>query len=386
MNKDGTMNYNFDHVVDRTNSLSMKWEKYQGKDILPMWVADMDFKAPPQILKALEQVISHGVLGYATAQKSLSEIVCRRLRRLYDWPVAPESILWTPGVVSALHGVCRSSGRKGEKIVITTPIYPPFLAVCRLSGREQVTIPMKEIRKRSCLDFQKIEQAFQEGATLFLLCSPYNPCATLFTREELLELTDLCDRYQVILCSDEIHSDFVLDPENVHIPSASVSRKAGARTITLMAPSKTFNIPGLGCSFAVIENPGLRAGFQAATQGIVPDVNIMGLAAARAAYQECDDWLDQLIPYLRKNRDLVMDRVGRMKGCRINPIQSTYLAWIDVRETGLKDPVSFFEEGGVGLSDGKFFGQQGFVRLNFGCPRSTLEQGLSRMERALKTI
>ncbi|WP_022666760.1 MalY/PatB family protein [Desulfospira joergensenii] len=380
------MNYNFDEIIDRNNTHSMKWGKYQDRDILPMWVADMDFKAPPPVLKALEQVISHGILGYTHVPDTLSGIVTKRLMRLYGWQVEPESILWTPGVVSALNGACRAFGTRQERIVTTTPIYPPFLSVSDSCGKDLVTLPMTEIQNRSTLDFPGLERTFQEGAALFLFCSPYNPCSTLFTREEILELTELCTQYKVILCSDEIHSDFVLDPENVHIPTASVSPEAGARTVTLMAPSKTFNIPGLGCSFVVIEDPILRDRFRSALKGLVPDVNLMGFAAARAAYEECDDWLEQLIAYLRGNRDMVMERVGQMPGCRINPVKATYLAWIDVRDTGLDDPVKFFEDNGVGLSDGKFFGKEGFVRLNFGCPRSTLVEGLNRMERALKTI
>jgi cystathionine beta-lyase len=186
------------------------------------------------------------------------------------------------------------------------------------------------------------------------------------------------------LCSDEIHSDFVLDPENRHIPTATVSAAAARRTITLMAPSKTYNIPGLGCAFAVISNPDLRARFKAACKGIVPTVNQMGFAAAKAAYGDCDDWLKQLIVYLAENRNQVMEQVTALPGCRLDPIPATYLAWIDVRETGLTDPVRFFEKNGVGLSDGTFFGSPGFVRLNFGCPAAILKNGLDRMAQALK--
>lgn len=374
----------FDDVPDRTGTHSMKWEKYEGTDILPMWVADMDFKAPPQVLQALTRTIAHGVLGYTNVPDRLNRVVTARLKALYDWEVNPEWLVWTPGVVSGLNATCRAVGTSDQVIVTTTPIYPPFLSVSHHSGKELITLPMILDQDRATLDFAGLEKAFARSAALFLFCSPYNPCGTLFNREELERLVALCDRYGVSICSDEIHSDFVLDEANRHIPTATISSAAAKMTVTLMAPSKTYNIPGLGCSFAVIPDPLLREQYRDACRGIMPDVNLMGYAAARAAYEECDDWLAGLITYLRENRDTVLARVNAMPGCRVLPIHATYLAWIDIRETGLEDPVAFFEQAGVGLSDGKFFGRKGFVRLNFGCPASTLTKGLDRMETALK--
>ena len=379
------MNPLFDTVIDRTNTHSMKWEKYEGTDILPMWVADMDFKAPPAVLSALQKIIAHGVLGYTLVPHEMDQIVASRLRSLYSWEVETDWLVWVPGVVSGLNAVCRAFGSQDQPIVTTTPIYPPFLSVSEHCGKPLHTLPMVTEAERSTLDFVRLEQMFQKTKpAVFLFCSPYNPCGTLFTAEELDRLADLCEEYDVILCSDEIHSDFVLDQSNRHIPSATVSLHAAARTITLMAPSKTYNIPGLGCSFAVISDPDLRHRFEAACKGTLPSVNLMGLAAAKAAYASCDDWLAQLIAYLRQNRDTVMEKISQMPGCRLDPIQATFLAWIDITETGLTDPVGFFEQAGVGLSDGRFFGAPGFVRLNFGCPAVILEKGLHRMETALK--
>lgn len=378
------MNPFFDTIVDRTGTHSMKWEKYEGTDILPMWVADMDFKAPPPVLAALKQVIDHGVLGYTRAPGSLNQIVVKRLKALYQWDIEPDWLVWIPGVVSGLNVVCRAFGNKDQTIVTTTPIYPPFLSVSDHCGKPLTTLPMIRKSGRTTLDFEALENAFSKHPGVFLFCSPYNPCGTLFTEAELRQLADLCETYDVLLCSDEIHSDFVLDPENRHIPTATVSETAARRTITLMAPSKTYNIPGLGCAFAVIPNPDLRARFTAGCKGIVPTVNLMGFAAATAAYTACDDWLKQLIVYLAENRNQVMKQINALPGCRLDFIAATYLAWIDVRETGLSDPVRFFEQGGVGLSDGSFFGSPGFVRLNFGCPAAVLEKGLDRMALALK--
>jgi len=364
----------------------MKWEKYKGQDIIPMWVADMDFKAPPALLDTLQQSIEHGILGYTVIPDKLNEILIAKLDDLYDWKVEEEWIMWVPGVVCALNIACSTFGRPQDKIVTTTPIYPPILSAPGNCGKKLVSVPMIEINQRATLDFDALEKELKNNTGLFILCSPYNPCGTVFTKEEINRIVEICAANDVVICSDEIHSDFVLDKDKRHIPTASVSQTAKKQTITLMAPSKTYNIPGLGCSFAVIPDEHLRNRFKANLKGVIPDVNLLGLFAAKAAYKECDEWLSQLITYLKKNRDMVQDRVNKMPGCKLNPIESTYLSWIDVRETGLEDPVLFFEQAGTGLSDGSFFGQKGFVRLNFGCPESVLEKGLKRMETALKKL
>ena len=381
------MKYNFDEIIDRTDTSSMKWEKYKDRDIIPMWVADMDFKAPPPILDTIKQSIEHGILGYTLIPDKLNEIIINNLYKLYGWEIETEWIIWTPGVVSALNVACAVCGNLHDKIVTTIPVYPPFFTAPTNSGKLLSTVPMIDINQRYTLDFTALEQEFKNSSTgLFMFCSPYNPGGTVFTKDELNQLVEICAAHDVIICSDEIHSDFVLDQDKQHIPTASISKLAAKQTITLMAPSKTYNIPGLGASFAIIPDTDLRAKFRSRSEGIVPAVNLLGLFAAKAAYQDCHAWLAQLIVYLRNNRDVVQNYINKMPGCRLNHIESTYLAWIDVRNTNLDDPVTFFEQAGTGLSDGKFFGQNGFVRLNFGCPRSVLEKGLKRMEKALKTI
>ncbi len=305
----------------------------------------------------------------------------------YQWQVDPDWLVWTPGVVSSLHAICAGFGASDTKLVTAVPIYPPFLAVPKHCGKELICLSMKKAGNRFTMDLDEVEQVFaRENVSVFMLCSPHNPCGTIFTREELERLVQLCIHHGVVLCSDEIHSDFILDQEVSHIPAGALSPGAAEQSITLMAPSKTFNIPGLGCSFAVVPNPERKKVFTHAMAGIVPDVNIMGLAGAQAAYSQCQDWLDQLLVYLKKNRDLTVQRVNAMKGAVMYPGAATYLAWIDLRATGLTDPVGFLESSGIGLSDGRFFGAPGYVRLNFGCPRHILEKGLGRMERALLSM
>ncbi len=378
------MKYNFDEIIDRAGTASMKWEKYKTVDIIPMWVADMDFKAPQPVLDTLKRSIDHGILGYTLIPGDLNDTIIENLYKLYNWKIEKEWIIWTPGVVSALNVACATTGKPHDKIVTTTPVYPPFFTAPKNSGKLLATVPMMEINQRATLDFHALEKEFKSSSTsLFMFCSPYNPGGTVFTKDEIHQLVELCTTHEVIICSDEIHSDLVLDQNRQHIPTASVSKTAAKQTITLMAPSKTYNIPGLGASFAIIPDENLRTRFESSSEGLIPEVNLLGLFAAKTAYKNCHEWLAQLIVYLKKNRDIVQDHINKMPGCRLNPIESTYLAWIDVRDTNLDDPIAFFEQAGAGLSDGKFFGQKGFVRLNFGCPRSTLEKGLKRMADAL---
>ena len=377
------MEYNFDEIINRTHTASMKWEKYRDRDIIPMWVADMDFKAPQPVLDTLQQSIEHGIFGYTLTPDGLNEIIIDNLYTLYNWKIEKEWLIWTPGVVSALNVACAVCGSSFDKIVTTTPAYPPFLTAPSNHGKLLATVPMIEINQRATLDYHALEKEFKSNDTsLFMFCNPYNPCGSVFTKDEINQLVELCAKYDVIICSDEIHSDFVLDKDKHHIPTASISKTAANQTITLMAPSKTYNIPGLGCSFAIIQDENLRKKFKSRSKGLIPEVNLLGLFAAKTAYKSCHEWLAQLIIYLRKNRDIVQEHINKMPGCRLNPIESTYLAWIDVRDTNIEDPTAFFEQAGVGLSDGKFFGQKGFVRLNFGCPRPVLEKGLKRMAAA----
>ncbi len=380
------MKYNFDEIINRTGTNSEKWDKYKNTDILPMWVADMDFKAPPPVLKALQERIDHGVLGYTMIPDGLDDIIIRRMKALYDWKIEKEWLIWIPGVVSGLNVAARACGRLDQKIITTTPVYAPFFATPDNCGKALATVDMIDIHQRFTLDFESLEKKFKDHPGLFLFCSPHNPCGTIFTKNELHRLVQLCDDYKVVVCSDEIHCDFVLSENKRHIPIASISKAAADLSITLMAPSKTYNIPGLGCSFAIIPNDRLRNGFKKLMKGLIPEVNLMGLFAAKVAYSECDEWLSQLIEYLKKNRDMVQDRINKMKGLKLYPVESTYLAWIDVRGTGIDDGIHFFEQAGVGLSDGRDFGWEGFVRLNFGCPRSILEKGLNRMEKALEKL
>jgi len=369
----------FDTPPDRRHSDSIKWGKYAGRDILPLWVADMDFAAPPAVLAALQQRIGHGVFGYGGPWPSLTESVLTHLESEYGWAVEAESIVWLPGLVSGLNVACRAVD--GE-VLTATPIYPPFLSAPRLSGRPLNRVELACTDGRWQWDKEALHNACSQATRLFLLCHPHNPVGRCWNREELLDLAAFAEEKDLIVCSDEIHCGLILDADRQHVPFASLSPAAAKRSITLMAPSKTYNIPGLGCAFAVIPDAALRRRFLRAMDGIVPHVNVLGLAACEAAYRDCADWHRELIAYLAGNRARVAAALADLPGVKASPVEATYLAWIDVRELGLAQPAAHFETHGLGLSDGGDFGAPGWLRLNFGCARATLDDALNRFRQA----
>ena len=379
------MTHDFDRTVDRRGTNSLKWDLYKGKEIIPLWVADMDFRVSPAIIRALQAHVNHGVFGYTLVPDELIDVVIGRLATQYQWKIERDWIVWLPGLVTGINVACRAVGDTGDEVLTTVPIYPPFLTAPGNSSRELGTVPLMEGAGGWEIDFDLLERAITPRTRILLLCSPHNPTGRVFTRDELSTLAQICERHDLVICSDEIHCELVLDTDKEHIPMATLSPEVERRTITLMAPSKTFNIPGLGCSFAVISDEPLRRQFLRAMKGIVPHVNALGYTAALAAYRDSRDWYLAMIDYLRENRDSVERSIEAMPGLSMHHVEATYLAWIDTRQTGMKDPVKIFEEAGVGLSDGKSFGAEGFVRLNFGCPRSVLEEAFQRMRRIMRT-
>ncbi len=375
--------FDFDTIIDRSNTASEKWDKYRGRDIIPLWVADMDFRSPPAVIQALHERVEHGVFGYTHPPAELVEAVRAHLLADYRWAVEEEWIVWLPGLVCGLNVLCRAVGGAGDEVVTFTPIYPPFMSAPGLSDRGLIKVPLQLREGRWVADLEALERAITPRTKLLLLCSPHNPVGRAWSREELAQFAEVAERHNLVIGSDDIHAGLVLDEDKRHIPIATLSAETARRTITLLAPSKTYNIPGLGCSFAVIGDPALRRAFRKAMGRIVPHVNTLGYTAALAAYRNGEEWRQALLAYLRENRDLVEKEVNAMPGLSMAHVEATYLAWIDARETGILDPARFFEEAGVGLSDGADFGAPGFVRLNFGCSRSLLVEALGRMRRAL---
>lgn len=372
------MTPDFHQIWDRTQSRSVKWDRYRGRDILPLWVADMDFPAPEAVVSALRERMEHPIFGYTFPPDDLANVVADHLSASFDWQVDPEAIVWLPGVVPGLHVAARMVA--GD-VMVPTPVYPPFFKVAQAAGKKEIPLPCHVKGGRLLPDFERLK-ALAPDAGVLLLCSPHNPGGTVFTPRELSEIAAICKRHGTLVCSDEIHADLVLEPGIRHIPFAKAHPETAA--VTLMAPSKTFNIPGLGCAFAVVEDPALRHKFQKTADGIVAYVNLFGYTAARAAYTKGGTWLSAVRACLLENRNFLEKRMEAMPGLSMVTPQAGYLAWIHVDGDAIDDPARFFEDHGVGLSDGKEFGAPGWVRINFACPRRTLATALDRMETALR--
>ena len=377
--------FDFDALVNRRGTASMKWDRYPD-GTLPLWVADTDFRSPPALIQALQERAAHGVFGYTDPPRELLAVVLERFQRLYGWELREEWVVWLPGLVTGINAACRAAGEDGSAILSMIPIYPPFLSAPDKSRRRLLTTPLLPDGERWVIDFEQLEATITDDTRMLLLCHPQNPVGRVFSREELQSLARICERRDLLICSDEVHCELVLTPGCAHVPMATLDDSVARRTITLMSPSKTFNIAGLGCSLAVIPDPALRRRFEKVISGIVPSPNLLAFTAALAAYRDCDDWHREQLAYLRENRDLAYARLSAMPGLRVWKGDATYLIWIDARGLDEPDPAVFFESVGVVLSNGRDFGSPGYVRLNFGCARSVLVEALDRMQTAIENL
>ena len=385
------MPYNFDHIPNRRNpNVLNKWT-YYPKDVLPMWVADMDFPAPPPILDELRKVVEHGVLGYELASRALQETVAARMDYLYRWKVKPESVVAVTGIVTGFNVAARAFSSPKKGILVQPPVYNEFHEVKNNVGIPQIDAPLVKRVNGNILSYEIDWGVFKKQvrkADIFLLCNPHNPLGVTFSRKELSRMAEICIENNVLIVSDEIHSELLLDG-NQFTPLAKLSSEIAKHTITLIAPSKTFNVPGLFCGFAIIPNKELRERYKKEVERLRIHVNSLGLHAARIAYSgQCDAWLGELLRYLTGNRDFLVDYVTKyMPAVRVTVPDATYLAWLDFTQLNLKkSPFDIFmKEAKVALSDGKIFGAggDGHVRLNFGTSRQILVQGLDRMRKAL---
>ncbi len=375
----------FDEPIERRNSDSLKWGLYADRDILPLWIADMDFRSAPAISEALERRATQAVYGYAKDSHAAIDAMIDFHREHNDFFIDREWVVPVPGLVCALNILCRTVGEPGDAVATTVPVYPPFLEAPGLSKRTLITAPMtSDAQGRPAFDFEALEAALHPTTRLFILCNPHNPLGRAWTTAELKELLAFCHTRNILVCSDEIHGGLVLDPPHAYTPAACAAPEYADRLVTLLAPSKTYNLPGLSCAFAIIPEPSLRNRFRQTMTGIVPHVNLFGWVAAEAAYRHAEPWRLGLLAYLRVNRDLV-EQTACSLGVTMPSVEATYLAWFDLRPwldkmNGLS-PAKFMLAHGVGLMDGAPFGAPGFFRLNFATRRSLLEEALSRIAR-----
>lgn len=389
------MKYDFDHLPNRRANPCEKWHKY-AEDVIPMWIADMDFPSPEVVQQALRERVDSGDFGYPVGISGspkelveLRQLIVERMMARYAWRIAPGDIIFFPGVITGFNLACHALAAPDGGVLVQTPVYTPILTAASNTGCLPQEMELTRSQDgRYTVDWQAFRSALDDQTRLFVLCNPHNPVGRVFSEAELSRMAEACLERGVVICSDEIHCDLVY-PGAGHIPIASLSPEIAQNTITLMAPSKTFNLAGLQCSFAIIQNADLRRKYLAARQGLVPWVNSFGIAAAQAAYQGGQEWLDQLLDYLVGNREALVDYVQtRLPAIKVAKPEATYLAWLDCREVNIAgNPSEFFlGSARVALGDGQAFGHggEGFVRLNFGCPQPLLMEALERMKTALE--
>lgn len=388
------MTYDFDTVYDRATTDSLKWanlrERCGSEDAIPLWVADMDFACPPEVARAVRERAAHPIYGYPIRTDSYYRAVCDWMGKRHAWEISPQWLVYVPGVVPALNFAVQAFTRPGDGIVIQPPVYYPFRKSIQENGRRIIENPLLRMEGGYEMDLGGLERAIDSRTRLFILCSPHNPVGRVWKRQELEALADLCLSREILIVSDEIHSDLVLGGGWRHTCLASVSKEIAERTVTLTAPNKTFNIAGLTMGNAIISNPRLRENFLAAVQGSGIEVsNVFGNVAAEAAYREGEAWLDQLLAYLEANYRLVAQfAASRIPEIRVLPLEGTYLAWLDCSGLGMDDEALkrfFFQEAKLWLDDGPKFGTggSGFMRMNLAAPRSLIEESMKRLERAV---
>ncbi|HYT48166.1 MAG TPA: PatB family C-S lyase [Burkholderiales bacterium] len=370
----------FDTLVERASTWSTRWERYAGRDVIPLWVADSDFRAPPSVLEALEKRVKHGVFGYTTAPQELREAIVERLARLYHWRIDPSWIAFVPGVVPGLHLAARKLLPPDGHALIPTPVYQHFKRAVELAPRAYTELPLVLEGGRWVYDCDFFRKAISAKTKMFFLCNPQNPGGTVFTRDELERLAGLARG--CVIVSDEIHCELVLERDKGHVPIASLAPEISRRTVTLMSPNKAFNFPAAGCAWAIIEDANLRRIFSADLNAhVLPSPSVFGYEAALAAYRGGNPWLAAQIDYLRANRDFLI----RNLALPMAQVEATYLAWIDCSGLKTKDACELFLQHGVALSPGLQFGDARFVRLNFGTQRARLREALERMKAAINT-
>jgi len=379
--------YDFDRIINRRPTDSHKWNKYD-KDVLPMWIADMDFASPNPVISALQKRVRHGVFGYPLhPPEELCNLIIDQMAKRYGWKVKKEDFIFLPGTHDGFKLACRMVGKKGDEVLMHTPLYPPLLKAPATGKRRLITSELIYKEKDSySLNYEDFQNKITNQTRLFILCNPHNPVGKVYSREELEKIGEICLQNNLIICSDDVHSDLVYSG-NEYTPIASLSPKLASRTITLMAPSKTYNLAGLKLSMAIIQNKELWSKIRSQLDNY--PAGGLGIVGATAAYRDGENWYRQLMEYLENNRDFLHEFVNnKLPGISMISPEGTFLAWLDCRKANLQpDPYNFFiNQAKVALGDGRNYGVggNGFVRLNFGCPRPLLINALQQLQNAFK--
>ena len=387
------MNYNFDEVIDRSNNFSAKWsemdKKYGSNDLLPMWVADMDFKTAPCIMEALKNRLEQGIFGYTTRPESYNKSIVNWVNGRFGWSIESEWLMFSPGVVPTLSLIVQEMTKENDKIMIQEPVYGPFNSVVKQNKRELVISPLMKLEDGNyIMDYDDIESKIKD-VKIFILCNPHNPVGRVWTKEELIKLGNICLKHNVLVVSDEIHSDIIMK-NHKHTPFASINKEFEQNSITCMAPTKTFNIAGLQMSQVIVPNEKYyKVLDEAFTRLDIKRNNAFSLVATEAAYNEGEDWLEEYLEYIEGNIDFAIGYIKEnMPKLKARKPEGTYLLWVDFSGTGLSDDeISnvLVEKGKIALNSGTAFGTggEGYQRINLACPRSMVEEGLKRIKKAI---
>lgn len=374
------MAFDFDAPTNRIETDSIRWDDFDSSKVLPLWVADMDFKSPPCVIDALEKRVQQGIYGYTHSPHQMNALIAGYLKEHYQWQVDPDWIVILPSVVSGLYTAVQQLTQSDESVLIPNPIYHHLRLACSSVNRTFQEMSLELQDGRWVLPSEELPNLISNKTRLALFCNPQNPGSTVFTKEELKDFGDFCVRNNLWICSDEIHAGLVLDENKKHIPLASISKAISEKTITLMSLNKTFNFPGVGLAWAVAENPTLRKAMQFGLHQTIAPPSLLAYTATMAAIAEGEPWRTELIQYLRGNRDLIQARLGRIAGLGLDRMEGSYLSWIDCTKLDHPDPYQLFLNAGLATSPGSQFGQKQFVRLNFGTQRARLIEALNIIE------
>lgn len=380
------MTYDFDTLHSRKGTSSLKWDKYKNTDILPFWVADMDFAIAPEIQAALQRRMEHPIYGYTTAPDELVEAFVAHLESVYQWQVQADWLVWMPGVVPGLSAACRAYLSPGDEVMVNPPIYHHFFQVHDSERNQLLQVPLHKVQDRWTYNLDAIEAALTPQTRLMMLCSPHNPTGTVFTPEELNAVCTLAKNNNTVVISDEIHCGLVLNSDTPYTVTQLACPEYSNGIVTLMSQSKTFNLAGMNCSVAIIPDEQLRQQFSSACAEVMPMVSTLAYESASAAFKQGEPWRQALLEYLRGNYQYLQHEFAQIPGMTLERCDATYLAWIDATQLGLNDTQAFFEQHGVGFSSGEQFGESQFLRMNFACPKSTLEEGVDRIKRAVALL
>jgi cystathionine beta-lyase len=387
-------NWSFDEVIDRSETQSTKWD-YYDEDLLPLWVADMDFRAPQPIINAIIDRAKHGIFGYSYFHSAYFDAVLDWFKRRYDWEIKKEWLTFTPGVIPAINMAIQSFSNPRDKIIVQNPVYYPFFGAIQNNGRQILFNPLKKIDRRYQMDLDDLKRKIKDArAKILILCSPHNPVGRVWTKDELINIGEICIENEILIISDEIHCDLIL-PGFTHTNFASISNNFAMNSITCTSLSKTFNLAGLQLSNIIIPNERLRHIFINTIESVfIPEEfgylpNDLSLVAFTAAHQACDEWLNSLLIYLQKNLEFLISFLKKkIPQIEVIKPEGTYLVWLDFRKLGIdldKLEIFLLNKAKVALDDGSKFGNggEGFQRINIACPRSTLEKALEKIQNAL---